>query len=177
MGMNYAFGRPQFTEEQMLCINDFSTNIDSIGGNGINHTTKLGVTAAYGPAFLPILNGVKYAANAIAKTFRAVTTNTAIAFDAPGSQTIAMVIDGNVSPVTQCTGMGSSQSFGAVEACVRVLGGRTIVVSVLRSGATTDMATNVVLPPGYWSVRAIAIYSRNANGYAHRLSVEAVRTS
>ena len=48
-----------YTEDQLLGINDFDTNPESLGGNATNHPSKLGHTATYFNAAWPLIEVTK----------------------------------------------------------------------------------------------------------------------
>lgn len=177
LGNPYSVGLPMLTDTDIYGANDFVANPNTLGGNSINHPTKLANTVIWAHSFAPIFNHIR--SLRVASSVDSITpvrTLGSTAFDT-ASTTLAMEIDGvlgSASGILVPTG-------GAMASCQdarKVAGNRTIVVRVFHSPGAYFLTTNVVLPAGTWLVTALATFTKDASSvYRNAVVVTAVRTT
>lgn len=179
-GNPQTYGTPQLSETDLLGVNDWSTNPysgSSAGGNGVNHPSKLGSLMAYGTAFRPLLAQAKNAlAGGKVDVIYASSSDTTTAFDTPIDQIVGARIGGVAGFDSLAIGaIGNASAYADVYR--RVAGGQTVVVDAFASQVGYVLAVNLVLPEGFWDVKAVASFAKNGQGYRNHLNVIATRCS
>lgn len=175
VGNNYVVGEQVLTDVDIYGINDFVSNPDSLGGNGINHPTKLANTVIWGHSFAPLIHHIRSLRSAslvdTIPTVRAVSTEV---FDVANT-TLQMEINGVIGLATGMlvTPTGAQAIVSDVR---KVVGGLTIVVRVFHSPGAYFLTTNVTLPAGTWLVTASATFTKDGTPtYRNTLIVTAMR--
>lgn len=172
MGVPTLFSKSLFTENDLLGpVNDFLTNPASLGGNNINHPSKLGHTVLFMPAFRGLFSSIKRIAEhgvgaAINRTYDA-TLTTAI------DSTIAARVDG---------ANGNAILWQAANGCYVAkqgklcTGGRTVQGEAVIAGSGGNMVTTLTLGAGMWYVTGTVTMSKNTGtGVRNEFLLEAVR--
>lgn len=172
LGVPTVVSKPLFTENDLLGpVDDFLTNPVSLGGNNINHPSKIGHTVMYMPAFRGLLTAIKRIAErgvgaVIGRSYDAAVT-TAV------DSTIAVRIDGT---------NGNTMLWQAANGCYLAkhaklcVGGRQIQSEAVIGGTGGNLVTQVALPSGMWYVTATLTLTKNASvGVRNELLVEALR--
>lgn len=177
LGNKHQYGTPQLTETDLLGVypSDWPTNPNSEGGSGTNHPSKLGALMAYGTAFRPLLAQAKNAlASGKVDVIYASSSDTTTEFDTPINQTVGVRIAGVPGFYGLAIGaVGNASAYA--DAYSRVAGGQTVVVDAVASQAGYVLAVLLVLPKGFWDVKAVAVFAKNGQGYRNHLNVIATR--
>ena len=177
LGNSYVVGEQTLTDVAIYGVNDFTSNPASLGGNGINHPTKLANTVIWGHSFAPLIHHIRALRSAslvdAIPTVRAVSTEV---FDTSNT-TLQMDINGVIGLPTGIL-VTPTGAQGSVADVRKVLGGQTITVRVFHSPGAFFLSTPVVLPAGTWLVTANATFTKDATPtYRNTLIVTAVRTT
>ncbi|CAJ0800864.1 hypothetical protein LMG18090_04057 [Ralstonia mannitolilytica] len=172
MGVPTAISKPLFTENDLLGpVDDFLTNPASLGGNNINHPSKIGHTVMFMPAFRGLFSAIKRISEhgvgaAINRTYDA-TLTTAI------DSNIAARVDG---------ANGNAILWQAANGCYVAkqgklcTGGRTVQGEAVIAGSGGNMVTTLTLGAGMWYVTGTVTMSKNAGtGVRNEMLLEAVR--
>lgn len=177
-GNPYAVGLPELTDVDMYGTGDFSTNPLSLGGNAINHPTKLASTVVWAASFAPLMHHIRslpsYKTVSVIAPFRA---SGAEVFDVPGT-TLQTSIDGAL--VGTATGVLATSTGATANKhdCRLVTGGRTVVVQVFHSPGANFLSVGVALGAGTWLLTASAQFTKDSAGvYRNAMTVTGVRAS
>ena len=177
LGNPYVVGEQVLTDVDIYGVDDFAANPNSLGGNGINHPTKLANTVIWGHSFAPLIQHIRSLRDAslvdVIPTVRAVSAEV---FDTANT-TLQMSINGVIGLATGML-VTPTGAQAAVSDVRKVVGGKTIVVRVFHSPGAYFLTTNVVLPAGTWLVTATATFTKDgAPTYRNTLLVTAVRAN
>ncbi|WLH86041.1 hypothetical protein [Pseudomonas sp. FP2338] len=185
VGNPRQYGTPELSDTDIYGYSpeEFATNPNSLGGNGINHPTALANTLIWTASFAPLLHHIRAARNVkVVDAINPVAVTDSGNF-ATASTTVTMQIDGN----SGFPGAVVVASTGATAAChlARIVSvsnadpaGRTIIVRVQHSTGASYLTSNVQLPVGNWMVTANAVLSKDAaNTVFNSLLITAVRVS
>jgi len=179
LGNKHKYGTPQLAETDLLGVfpSDWLTNPNSAGGSGTNHPSKLGSLMAYGTAFRPLLAQAKRAlSGGKVDVIYAAASDTTTAFDTPINQIVGVRIGGWQGFDGLAVGaVGNASAYA--DAYKRVAGGQTIVIDVVVSQIGYVLAVNLVLPKGFWDIKAVAQLAKSGQGYRNHLNVIATRSN
>lgn len=177
LGNPYAVGLPMLTDKDIYGVDDFVANPNSLGGNAINHPTKLANTMIWAAAFSPLIHHIRgtpnYKVVAAVLPFRA---SSSTAFDVAGA-TLQVSVDstllGSVTGIHTTPTGASAYKYD----CRSILGGRTVPVAVILSvGPTSLINVDVVLPAGTWLLTVCAQFTKDSAGtYRNSMTVTGVR--
>ncbi len=177
LGNPYVVGEQVLTDADIYGVDDFAANPNSLGGNGINHPTKLANTVIWGHSFAPLIHHIRSLRSAspvdTIPTVRAVSTEV---FDVANAW-LQMEINGVLGLATGIL-VTPTGAQALVSDTRKVVGGQTIVVRVFHSPGAYFLTTNVALPAGTWLVTASATFTKDGTPtYRNTLIVSAVRAN
>jgi hypothetical protein len=180
LGSRYAVGIAEMTDTDIFGVypDDWNTNPDSAGGNGINHLTKRGSTVINAQSWTPLLHHFKrYAGSRRVNIVRGSNADLTSAFDSNPGQQLSIKIDAVSGPPSAVMVIATGvTATGFAHSSARVSGGRTVVCSIFLSAIGDILPVALALGPGWWTIVARGSLSRNSSGYANSLLVEAYST-
>lgn len=169
LGFAKVYGSPRYTEADLLGINDWASNPDSIGGNGINHPSVIASLLVYFAAFKPVLESLENAAQTqLPMAVRAQTDEIVTSFAA--NDYIEASIAGVGPAQVSFVGGVSPNQFGSSNN-VQVLNNAASAVINGRRNGTTFVTHTLTFPHiGKWLVCSSLTISTSAGGVRHVLT-------
>lgn len=162
LGNPYSVGTPQLTDVDIYGYSpeEFASNPNSLGGNGVNHETKIATTVIWAAACLPLIRHIRntrapFGGNSFQPVRMLGSGNFAVA-----GTTVAMEIDGLVGNAISVV-MATGAAWSACDDARIVAGGRSVKVQVFHSPGVYFLINDVVLPAGSWLIRASAVFSKD----------------
>ncbi len=177
LGGDYQAGVPELTDVDLYGIDDYFANPNTLGGNGINHPTKLANTVIWAASYFPLLQHIKRAPKVKKSTVLSkVLKESTDVFDVAGTFFL-VEIDAVWGPFS---GLYTSPT-GALVSCQNsnlTEGGRVVNVRVRRSDGSLFLSADVTVPAGSWMISASATLTKDASGaYRNSMIVNGVRAA
>lgn len=167
LGNPYSVGTPQLTDVDIYGYSpeEFAGNPNSLGGNGVNHETKIATTVIWAAACVPLMRHIRTTRPpASGSAFLPVKTSGAENFALAGTF-IQVEIDGKRGPQGSVLLPTGAASCNCASAEV-VDGGRVITVQAWHSPGVNFLTSTLSLPSGRWLISATAIFSKSGTDAA-----------
>lgn len=172
LGVAKVYAAPRYSEADLLGVNDWNTNLDSIGGNALNHPSVIGSLMAYFASFKPILDAMSVPQSpSLVRTGSLANTTTTIATGDYFDTTI-----GGFPPPQVSYAGGVSPNIFASSSNVRYMANVSSVVIAGRQNNNAPYITFTLTFPyaGNWMVLSTLTASSNNANNRHVLSAFAL---
>ena len=177
-------GRTELTALDTYGPDDFNTNEDSTGGNGINHPTKLATSIIWAAGFREFLRHTNDIARGLLSATVGGRASDAYDVTLAGAEAVLSVsINGTKGGGTSLmTGGGGAHGSASDTRYILVtgLGGQYRVQGLVTAGGvdTAFCIVDIPLPPGRWVVAVNVIASKSAAGVCRNtLSLTATKSA
>lgn len=169
LGAAKVYGGPRYTEADLLGINDWASNPDSIGGNAINHPSVIASLLVYFASFKPLMDALQGAAQAqLPATARQSTSDIVTSFVA--GDYIETFIGGTGPAQVSYMGGVSPNQLGVSSNVVVLSNVSSAVISGRKNGAQFITHTLTFPHVGTWLVYSTLTASTSGGGVRHALS-------
>jgi lysophospholipase L1-like esterase len=182
-GNSFTAGRTELTALDTYGPDDFNTNENSLGGNGINHPTKLATSIIWAAGFREFLRHTNDVARGLLSATIGGRATSTYNFAVAGAEaTVTTSINGIRGNDTGLLISGTSALATASDVryvVVTTPGTTTRVQALLTTGGvdTSFCEVDVPLPPGRWCVHAQVHCSKSAAGVVRNtLSLTATKS-